>query len=219
MGYPLNVDSLSAVQAGMASVSRVFPVPDGIGPLDGTTGGIRYSISPSVLNVADMLDGNGKFCGTSANFNTLKARLAAFLQAWNQSPTQTTLGSGLTTTNGTSMTVAAITGFPTVVPFRVYVDNELVKVTAVSGSTWTIARGQDGTTAATHGTGAPVTYSTNQAQKVVGVVNAADSTSSSSNSGCFEGYASNAAPQAWIRLSDRAGARFNMELSTTTTRR
>ena len=77
------------------------------------------------------------------------------------------------------------------------------------------ARGQDGTTAATHGTGAPVTYSTNQAQKVVGVVNAADSTSSSSNSGCFEGYASTAAPQAWIRLSDRAGALFNMELAHT----
>jgi hypothetical protein len=211
MGFPLDTASLSAVQDGMAAVSRVFPVPDGIGPLDGTSGGVRYSISPGLLNVADMLDGGGKFCGTAANFNTLKARLAAFLQAWNQSPTLTTLGSGITAAS-TSMTVAANTGFPTGASFRAYVDNELVLVSAITSTTWTITRGQGGTTAATHAAGAPVTYSTNQAQKVVGVVNAFNSTSSSS---CFDGYASTAAPQAWIRLSDRAGALFNMELAHT----
>jgi hypothetical protein len=212
MGFPLGTASLSAVQDGMAAVSRVFPVPDGIGPLDGSSGGVRYSISPGLLNVADMLDSGGKFCGSAANFNTLKARLAAFLQAWNQSPTLTTLASAITTTNATTMTVGANTGFPTGASFRAYVDNELVLVSAITSTTWTIARGQGGTTAATHAAGAPVTYSTNQAQKVVGVVNAANSTSSTS---CFDGYASTAAPQAWVRLSDRAGALFNMELAHT----
>ena len=66
---------------------------------------------------------------------------------------ETTLASGINS-SVTSLTVASSTGFPTITTgeyFYVTLDdgtnNEIVKVTAVSGTTWTIVRAQDNTTA------------------------------------------------------------------------
>ncbi len=66
---------------------------------------------------------------------------------------ETTLASGINS-SVTSLTVASSTGFPTITTgeyFYVTLDdgtnNEIVKVTAVSGNTWTIVRAQDNTTA------------------------------------------------------------------------
>jgi len=56
-----------------------------------------------------------------------------------------------------SIDVASATGFPTGPQFRVRVDSELLLVTALSGTTWTVERGWEGTTAAAHSTGADVT--------------------------------------------------------------
>jgi len=89
MGFALDPTSTAAIPSAMQTLDRVFPVPDGVGPLNGTTGGVRYAISPGLLDTSDLLDSAGKFCGNSANFNTIKARLAAFLQAWNTSSTTT----------------------------------------------------------------------------------------------------------------------------------
>jgi hypothetical protein len=73
--------------------------------------------------------------------------------------TQTTTlsGNGGSISSGaTSAIVASSTGFPST-PFLVKIGTEDVKVTNVSGTTWTIVRGYNGTTAATHNDGVTVT--------------------------------------------------------------
>jgi hypothetical protein len=67
----------------------------------------------------------------------------------------TTLSSGINDTV-TSMTVVSATGFPTEGDFFVSINGETVLVTAVSGTTFTIVRGQEGTTADSHGSGSAV---------------------------------------------------------------
>jgi len=70
----------------------------------------------------------------------------------------TTLGAAITTTSATSITVSLATSFPAV-PFVIQVDSEQMNVTAESGAgnkTWTVTRGYNSTTAATHATAAPV---------------------------------------------------------------
>ncbi|HEY4364950.1 MAG TPA: hypothetical protein VGN17_28560 [Bryobacteraceae bacterium] len=67
-----------------------------------------------------------------------------------------------TTLNGTinnsvtSLTVASSTGYPSGGNFRILIDSEIMIVTAVSGTTWTITRGAEGTTAASHTNGATI---------------------------------------------------------------
>jgi Tfp pilus assembly protein PilE len=69
----------------------------------------------------------------------------------------TTLTAGMTV-DQTSITVASASGFPTVAPYLVQVDSELVLVNSGAGTTaWTVKRGQNGTTAATHAAAATVT--------------------------------------------------------------
>lgn len=67
---------------------------------------------------------------------------------------QTTLTNNPLTSGGTSMTVTSASGFPgspTVPnPFYIQVENEIMKVTNVSGTTFTLVRGQAGTTASAH---------------------------------------------------------------------
>jgi hypothetical protein len=69
-----------------------------------------------------------------------------------------------TTLNGainsavTSLVVASSTGFPaSPTPFFVQIASEILKVTAISGTTWTVVRGQCGTTAASQSNGAAIT--------------------------------------------------------------
>lgn len=76
---------------------------------------------------------------------------------------QTTLSAAITTTGATSISVTSSTGFPAIgtgntQQFRVLIDSELMIVTAVSGTTWTVTRGAESTTAATHSSGAFVTH-------------------------------------------------------------
>ena len=67
-----------------------------------------------------------------------------------------TLNGGITD-SATSLTINSATGWPAAGDWRVEIDNELILVTAVSGTTWTITRGIEGTTAAAHSNGAAVT--------------------------------------------------------------
>lgn len=69
----------------------------------------------------------------------------------------TTLGSSIIST-ATTLTVGSGTGFPSDGNFRVRIDDEIVLVTAVSGTTWTISRGSDGTTPGNHSSAAPVKF-------------------------------------------------------------
>lgn len=69
---------------------------------------------------------------------------------------QTTLNGGINAGAGT-LVVASPTNFPTVGNFRLLIDSEILLVTAVSSDSFTVTRGQEGTAAATHATGAAVT--------------------------------------------------------------
>jgi Tfp pilus assembly protein PilV len=73
-------------------------------------------------------------------------------------PATTVAGTGLSAT-ATTLTVAAAAGFPATAEFRVKIDSEILLVSAGGSSTtsWTISRGLDGTTAASHNVGAAVT--------------------------------------------------------------
>jgi hypothetical protein len=70
-----------------------------------------------------------------------------------QSTLQAAVASG-----DTSLSVASASAFPSSGNFRVIIDGEILLVTAVSGSTFTVSRGQEGTTAAAHAVGAYVTH-------------------------------------------------------------
>jgi Tol biopolymer transport system component len=69
--------AVAAVENGMQTLSRIYPVPSGVSTLGSSTGGIRYAINSTMLNVTT------PFCGTGANFDAIKAQLAQFLLSWN----------------------------------------------------------------------------------------------------------------------------------------
>lgn len=75
----------------------------------------------------------------------------------------TTLSTAISSTSATSITVTSVGtpgtpgGFPSTGNFRILVDNEFMLVTSLSGTTWTVTRGIEGSTAATHSSGAQVT--------------------------------------------------------------
>jgi hypothetical protein len=62
---------------------------------------------------------------------------------------QTTLN-GAINNSVTSIVVTSATGFPTTGNFAILIDTELMIVTAVAGTTWTVTRAAEGTTAASH---------------------------------------------------------------------
>ena len=74
-----------ALQDGMtAAVAREYPLPAGIGNLGGT-GGLRYMVTPTLLDLKrlNLLDADGKFCGTGLNYDLIKAELAQFRLSHN----------------------------------------------------------------------------------------------------------------------------------------
>lgn len=68
---------------------------------------------------------------------------------------ETTLAAAITDTDGTSITVTSSASFPAV-DFIIAIDTEAMLVTNVSGTTWTVTRGYESSTAATHLNGATV---------------------------------------------------------------
>ncbi len=81
---------------------------------------------------------------------------------YSSSAADTTLASSITA-GATSITVAATTGFPVQYPYTLVLDpdtasEEVVTVTAGTGTTLTVSRGQDGTTALSHTSGAKVRH-------------------------------------------------------------
>jgi hypothetical protein len=82
----------------------------------------------------------------------------AFEQFKNTAITQLTGGSINNSSNPVTFTVSSATAFPATGNFRILIDSELMKVTSVSGTSFTAARAQEGTTIATHANGATVTH-------------------------------------------------------------
>ena len=81
---------------------------------------------------------------------------------YSSTAVDTTL-TGSVNASATSITVASVSGFPTSYPYTLAIDydnasEELVNVTAASGTTLTIVRSQDGTTGVAHDAGAVVKH-------------------------------------------------------------
>jgi virginiamycin B lyase len=73
-----------AAQNAMQTVSRVWPLPDGVGDLASAATpvpGLRYTIDPTLINIGPL--SGAKYCLTATEFNGLKGTLAQFLQSWN----------------------------------------------------------------------------------------------------------------------------------------
>lgn len=70
---------------------------------------------------------------------------------------QTTLAAGIDDSTST-LTVADESLFPATGSFRIRIGDELLLVTAVSGTTWTAIRGVEGTTATSHDSADLVTH-------------------------------------------------------------
>jgi hypothetical protein len=69
---------------------------------------------------------------------------------------QTSLNGAITNTD-TLLTVVSASLFPNKGNFRILIDSEIIKVTSVSGSQFTILRGQESTSAASHVDGSVIT--------------------------------------------------------------
>lgn len=65
--------------------------------------------------------------------------------------------SGSVTAGASSISVASASGFPTLGKFTIIIDSEILLVTGVSGTTFTVERGAEGTSAASHNNNATVT--------------------------------------------------------------
>src|SRR5262249_51264502 len=61
-----------------------------------------------------------------------------------------TLSGAVADAAATTVTVQSASGFPTVVPFSIQIEQEVLKVTAANGTNWTVTRAQAGSTAAAH---------------------------------------------------------------------
>src|SRR5579871_1096829 len=70
---------------------------------------------------------------------------------------QTTLASSIVA-GAASLAVASVTGFPVLPQFRIVIDQEIFLVTAVSGTTFTVTPGYEGTAQANHSSGAAVAH-------------------------------------------------------------
>jgi hypothetical protein len=77
-------------------------------------------------------------------------------QIYNNPASPTTLSAAISSTSATSLSVTSGTGYPSSGTFRIQIDAEIMEVTAVSGTTWTVTRGAESSTAATHSSGATV---------------------------------------------------------------
>jgi hypothetical protein len=72
----------------------------------------------------------------------------------NPPPGVSTLASAITSTTSTTCNVASGSAFPTSGTFLIQVDGEIMQVNSVSGNSFSVSRGQNGTSASTHAAGA-----------------------------------------------------------------
>jgi len=145
---------------------------------DGATAGVNHTaplVAPPAADFATWYDnaipGPTQSCttitGTPPTFDNNSTRDTSVSTPFDLTPASsytcrvgpganTTLSGAMTATQ-TTITVASASGFPTNGAFRIRVDDEDMTVTGGQGTTtWTVARGVSGTTAATHASGASV---------------------------------------------------------------
>lgn len=123
---------------------------------------IALSVSPVALPVTIVIRHGQDYDGSS--YGTRQAGWDTALKT--AIPAQTKLSAPISSQKQTSINVASASGFPTTPhsysPFTIQIDNEIMKVTGRTAgpnnmTTWTVVRGQGGTTPATHLNAATVT--------------------------------------------------------------
>ena len=130
---------------------------------------------------------------------------------------ETTLAAAVTDTSGTSITVTSSASFPSA-PFIIGIDTECLLVTNVSGTTWTVTRGYESSTAATHLNGAAIYHDISAAEADAIAGKKTDSVSatdkilgrSSEGSGPIEEIACTAAGRAILDDVDAAAQRTTL---------
>lgn len=81
-----------------------------------------------------------------------------FLSDSASKPQTTTCNGAISSTSSTSITVTSASGFPGSGNYSIQIDSEVLLVTGGQGTTtWTVTRGTNGSTAATHSNGAVIT--------------------------------------------------------------
>lgn len=81
----------------------------------------------------------------------------------------TTLSSGCNASQ-TTISVTSSSGYPSVGNFRIKIESEIMIVTAVSGTTWTVTRAAEGTTGTSHNSGTIVNHALTAAGLAQGFV-------------------------------------------------
>jgi len=132
------------------------------GPVTGAVDCATFNSSTGKSTTYVMIVDNGtiKYSKDAGNWTTATGTGPGSgnrLISTNQGTTYAT--AAITTTTATSISVASFANFPTSGTYQITVDDEQMNVTAGQGTTtWTIQRGANGTTAATHSVNAVVKY-------------------------------------------------------------
>lgn len=134
--------------AGTAAASDVAPFTEAAeARVVGTSSQVTTTSTNDTYQVVGTL--------TSASGQTITE---TFLSDSASKPAATTLSASIASTGATSMTVTSASGFPGSGNYNIQIDSEILTVTAGQGTTtWTVTRGVNGSTAATHSNGAVVT--------------------------------------------------------------
>ncbi|MFG3287269.1 hypothetical protein ACGF3G_00395 [Streptomyces sp. NPDC048179] len=136
------------IGAGTAAATDIAPFQEAAeARVAGTSSQVTTSSTNDTYQVAGTL--------TSASSQTITE---TFLSDSASKPAATTLSAAISTTSATSITVTSAAGFPSSGNYNIQIDSEVMTVTAGQGTTtWTVTRGVNGSTAATHSGGATVT--------------------------------------------------------------
>jgi hypothetical protein len=136
--------------------AAIDDLANGYGPAN-TIGGTVY-LPNGVYKVSSalLLKNKVQLVGTGARASIIQAA-AGFLSNVDVQQNTTTLTAGIDATQ-TSITVASASAFPPHGTFKAKIDTEIIHVTAGNGTgSWTVIRGRDGTSGATHSNAATVT--------------------------------------------------------------
>ncbi|MFL5331089.1 MAG: right-handed parallel beta-helix repeat-containing protein [Gemmataceae bacterium] len=159
-GIAVSSGTLSQVVSTIISANSATTGPD----LSGTVGAFSYSLISNTAGATGQASsgGTGSIYNQSAGLGSLSPNGGLTL---TMLPGSAPIGTGLDIVFG-NLSGAATSGDTTVTVTGgisqaflneyVRVDSEIVRITAINGSTITVARGQDGTTAAAHSTGANI---------------------------------------------------------------
>lgn len=134
--------------AGTAAASDVAPFTEAAeARTAGTSSQVTTTSSGDTYQVVGTL--------TSASGQTITE---TFLSDSASKPAATTANGAIASTSSTSITVTSASGFPGSGNYNIQIDSEILQVTGGQGTTtWTVVRGVNGSTAATHSNGAVVT--------------------------------------------------------------